>query len=734
MGLFAGHGALEQAELDNFGVDWVIHYSFEDVELSQAIQEFRTLIQDLQEAHLQVQVRHGYGPSLLVCIRVPPDLLGNLVHKSRVKDWLHGIIHEFPEGGDYAEAEADTPAEALRSVYHAVTWQKSLGGAGITPKLGQWKNITAAIPLQDRAANAELLRKWSRTIFLTTEDLDAIRALFGEKVAFYFAFIHCYSCFLIFPAAWGVFCWLYLGPYSVTCAVVTCIWGIVFIEYWKTRELDLSLRWNVRDVGFLKVNRPEWVWDKEFQNPHTGETIRVFSAHRQFLRQLLLIPFATVASVALGTLIIVTFALEILVSEVYNGPMKGYLEFLPTVLFSLSLPSITNLLTEFAKRLTDYENYRTQDQYDLAQTAKTFVMHFITAFLPTLLTAFAYVPFGGKIAPYLNALRDRGLLSANLAREIHIDTSRLQQEVIYLSMTAQVLNFGEEIVLPYVKQTLMHKWRDWREGRESSRHPRRYSQRTDQLLVDAPEEAVFLSRVRDELDADEYNVHDDILEMCVQFGSLALFGVAWPLVSLGFLVNNWLELRGDFFKLSLECQRPAPIRADSIGPSLMGLEVLSWLGTLSTAAIVYLYHDGLEEIHLSSFLLTLLLAEWAYVAVRFIVRSGLQRISFISLRREESKRYAMRKRFLEATSGRVSPRAKPRVRFQDRVSVFSSSTDVPGGKEDFLHPGHDGMGRGGRFWAWAPHETADAGVRLIKALNGNMDGSKTGPVKGAKGA
>lgn len=100
-----------------------------------------------------------------------------------VKDWLHGIIHEFPEGGDEGETEADTPAEALRSVYHAVTWQKHLGGAGITPKVGQWKNITAAIPLHDRSANAELLRKWSRTIFLTAEDLDAIRALFGEKVS-----------------------------------------------------------------------------------------------------------------------------------------------------------------------------------------------------------------------------------------------------------------------------------------------------------------------------------------------------------------------------------------------------------------------------------------------------------------------------------------------------------------------------------------------------------------------
>ncbi|RAH69068.1 anoctamin family protein [Aspergillus aculeatinus CBS 121060] len=734
MGLFAGHEPVDQAELDNFGVDWVIHYSFEDLEISQAISEFRTLIHDLEEAHLQVQVRHGYGPSLLVFIRVPPDLLGNMVYKSRVKDWLHGIIHEFPAGDDHTVVESETAAEALRSVYHAVTWQKHLGGAGITPKIGQWKNIQAAIPLQDRAANAELLRKWSKTLNITAEDLDAIRALFGEKVAFYFAFIHCYSTFLVFPAVWGVFCWFYLGPYSITCALVNCLWCIIFVEYWKTREIDLSLRWNVRDVGILKVNRPEWVWDKEVQNPVTGETVKVFSTQKQFLRQLLLIPFATVAALALGTLIILSFASEVLVSEIYTGPFKGYLEFLPTILFSLSLPWITNTLTEFAKQLTDYENYRTQDQYDVAQTSKTFVMHFITAFLPTLLTAFVYVPFGTKLVPYLDVFRTYGLMSANLAKEIHIDPARLQQEVIYLSATAQLLNFGEEIVLPYVKQTLMHKWRTYRDGRDAARMPRRHSQRTDLLLVDAPEEAAFLARVRDEVEADEYNVHDDTLEMCVQFGYLALFGVAWPLVPLGFLANNWLELRGDFFKLSLECQRPPPIRADSIGPSLQGLEVLAWLGTLSTAAVVYLYRNSMEGVQFSSFLLTLLLAEWAYLGVRFVVQTGMERISSVTLKRAEAKRYGMRKRYLEATSGNVSPRGKPRVRFEDKVSVYTTGTDVSTSKEGLLQPGHDGLHHGRQFWSWAPQEAADAGVRMIKALNTTMDGSRTGPTKLAKGA
>jgi hypothetical protein len=38
------------------------------------------LIHDLSEAGLRVQVRHGHGEALLVCIRIPRDHLGNLVH------------------------------------------------------------------------------------------------------------------------------------------------------------------------------------------------------------------------------------------------------------------------------------------------------------------------------------------------------------------------------------------------------------------------------------------------------------------------------------------------------------------------------------------------------------------------------------------------------------------------------------------------------------------------------
>ncbi|KAL4787099.1 calcium-activated chloride channel-domain-containing protein [Aspergillus varians] len=492
---------------------------------------------------------------------------------------------------------------------------------------------------------------------------------------------------------------------------------MVFVEYWKIREKDLSLRWEVSGVGVLKVTRSQYVGDKEVRDPITGDTVQLFSPYRQFLRQLLLVPFASVASLALGGLIVITFGLEVFISEVYTGSLKGYLEFVPTILFSLCLPSITGFLTSIATRLTKFENYRTQDQYDLAQTAKQFVMHFITAFLPTILTAFVYVPFGAIIVPYLDVVHLRGE-AADKPREFHVDPGRLQQEVIYLSVTGQVLDFGQEVILPYVKRVVWQKWRDYQSKKDAVEYRRRASRATTQVLMDDPEESAFLSRVRNEAEAEEYNVHEDTLEMCVQFGYLMLFGASWPLVALGFLVNNWLELRGDFFKLSLECQRPPPIRADSIGPSLQGLEVLSWLGTLSTAAIVYLYRGGMAEINVSSFLLTVLLAEWAYLGMRFAVSTGLQKVLSATLRKQEAKQYAVRKAYLEASTNNAdgSPSrgkaGKLRVRFRDRVSVYTSATDPPSPQsDDVLHEATKESEQ--RFWTGTAVED---GVRIIKAL------------------
>lgn len=56
------------------------------------------------------------------------------------------------------------------------------------------------------------------------------------------------------------------------------------------------------------------------------------------------------------------------------------------------------------------------------------------------------------------------------------------------------------------------------------------------------------------------------------------------------LLNNFLELRSDAFKITVHHRRPVPRRTDTIGPWLDALTFLSWLGALTNAALVYLFH------------------------------------------------------------------------------------------------------------------------------------------------
>lgn len=80
--------------------------------------------------------------------------------------------------------DGDTQAETLRSMLHLVTFSKENGGAGITANFGKWKNIKASFPLHNQAANKVLSRRLNRLIILEEDDLDDIRALFGEKVIY----------------------------------------------------------------------------------------------------------------------------------------------------------------------------------------------------------------------------------------------------------------------------------------------------------------------------------------------------------------------------------------------------------------------------------------------------------------------------------------------------------------------------------------------------------------------
>ncbi|KAG2025190.1 hypothetical protein GB937_002951 [Aspergillus fischeri] len=725
-----------KAVQENHHVDYVIRFNYGDIDTPQAIKRFEVLLLELSEVGLQTEVRQGDENSLFVFVRAASKKkLKRAVYQSRVRDWLYGVRNTEPEPASSAEPQSE--AERLRVIYHLITVPKAEGGAGITPRHGEWKNVDAIFPLHDEETNRQCMREWSKKTFLSTEDLDRIRNTFGEhglQVGFYFAFLQSYFRFLMFPAAFGFSCWLLLGSFSIIYTVVNCLWCIVFIEYWKRQEEDLSCRWQTKGVSAVHEKRAEFRPEKEVRDESTGEVRGVFPATKRMYRQLLQVPFALLAAVALGAIIATCFAIEIFISEVYNGPLKGYLVFIPTILVSALIPTMSAVLLTVATKLNDYENYETQDAYKVALTQKIFVVNFITSYLPIILTAFVYVPFASRIVPYLDVfhLTVRPFVSkehATKARtEFTINPDRLRKQVIYFTVTAQIVGFALETIVPFIRQRVFREYKEYTKKQHAKAEPGNGAgEKKTVSLGDDEDEAKFLTRVRNEAELEDYDVTDDLREMCIQFGYLALFSPVWPLVPVSFLINNWVELRSDFFKICVECKRPWPQRADTIGPWLDSLGFLSWVGSITSAALVYMFSNGHEgpngeptTIRCWALLLTIFFSEHLYLIVRYAVRSALAKLEPPNTRRERAERFMMRKRYLDTVLSAESDDDADEVK--DVVSsVPPSAITRESLEQDARNWSKQGTDPTERFWmrqrGWK--ESAEVGLSLITKAKGH---------------
>ena len=151
---------------------------------------------------------------------------------------------------------------------------------------------------------------------------------------------------------------------------------------------------------------------------------------------------------------------------------------------------------------------------------KIFVLNFITSYLPIFLTAFVYVPFAQIIVPHLDVLslavkpfaeNEKQMQAPKVGFQINPD--RLKKQIIYFTVTAQIVNFGLEVAMPYVKRKVFRKVKEVQAERAAKR-----GGTSSPSADDHPEESAFLARVRNEAELGIYDVTGDFREMIVQFG------------------------------------------------------------------------------------------------------------------------------------------------------------------------------------------------------------------------
>ena len=113
------------------------------------------------------------------------NLFSEAVNRSRIRDWLHGVrqIQPVANAAEALTKEPLTQSERYRQIHEMITLPAEDGGANITVKSGEWKNVEAIFPLHDHALNKKWLTEFTKKTFLTPDDLDQIRNVFGAKVS-----------------------------------------------------------------------------------------------------------------------------------------------------------------------------------------------------------------------------------------------------------------------------------------------------------------------------------------------------------------------------------------------------------------------------------------------------------------------------------------------------------------------------------------------------------------------
>mmetsp|Transcript_35625 Transcript_35625/g.44960 ORF Transcript_35625/g.44960 Transcript_35625/m.44960 type:complete len:172 (+) Transcript_35625:19-534(+) len=114
--------------------------------------------------------------------------------------------------------------------------------------------------------------------------------------------------------------------------------------------------------------------------------------------------------------------------------------------------------------------------------------------------------------------------------------------------------------------------------------------------------------------------------MAVQFGYMTLFVSAMPLTPLFGLINNWVEIRADAFKLMYVFQRPQPKRAQDIGTWMVIFQIMNVLSVISNSAIICFVMENVfsENVLLSTKLWIFILMNSLLLSMMFLLQISVR--------------------------------------------------------------------------------------------------------------
>ena len=440
----------------------------------------------------------------------------------------------------------------------------------------------------------QLKRDWaSLAKVCTVQPLRKIRTYFGERVAFYFAWIGFYYNVMIFAAGVGLLVYLfdsYVAPnishddmfleYSaVFFSLFLCLWGTFFDQLWGRRQKELAWKWGTTNTTVIEEQRSEFRGEF-YQDPVTGKKVkksepalRKYFKHAVSMNVALLFVSMVVAAV-LG--IFYYRYVSTISNDKFGVTLSG-------VLNGLQIKVMNFVYYIVARKMNDWENHETESEYTEALSVKLFLFRFINCYISLFYIAFLKPQFEGCI---------NDDCYGELAYQLVF--------IFGINMSLNLLELG----MPYFKD----KVNIWLEERAIQREREQN-----------PTMRVAMSPTEREAKKAPYETPlEDYMEMVCQYGYVVMFGSVLPLVTVLALIEILVEIRVDAWKLCNLTRRPFPQRTETIGVWFNIIQWVSFMGIITNVGLImFTSHVFSCDIHTAW--LRFLLLEHSFIILKLVI-------------------------------------------------------------------------------------------------------------------
>jgi hypothetical protein len=251
-----------------------------------------------------------------------------------------------------------------------------------------------------------------------------------------------------------------------------------------------------------------------------------------------------------------------------------------------------------ALKLTEWENHRTQSEFDNSLITKIFAFYFINSYTSLYYIAF----FKSRTRIFaVNALQDKckvGLEGETISGGCLDELSVQLATILGVNM---VFGQAREVAIPWLISKIKLKMYEKKAGEEKNSIPQ---WERESKFGQFP------------------GTFDEYSEMIIQYGYITLFASAFPIAPLMAVINNVIEIRTDAFKLLSAYTRPEYQGAQTIGTWFQILELLGVLSVITNCLLIgFTFQPIYELLQFNSFetLAVIVIVEHTILFLKYII-------------------------------------------------------------------------------------------------------------------